>query len=197
MSEGKKYLSTGDIAGYCEVNVTTVKRWIREGHLPGFQTPMGHFRVTKQDFIQFLHDNNMPIDEALVEKEDKRVLIIDDDPGMIKTILMTLEGMDIEMSVDSATDGYEGLMKIGQSVPDLLIIDLNMPKINGYEVIKQVKESKAFSSAEIMVVSSVLSEEAESRLEALGVSTLLKKPFKLGDLKDEVTKIFGLNGSQG
>ena len=197
MSEGKKYLSTGDIAAYCEVNVTTVKRWIREGHLPGFQTPMGHFRVPKKDFIQFLHDNKMPIDESLSEKGDKRVLIIDDDPGMIKTILMTLENMEIEMKVDSATDGYEGLMKIGQSVPDLLIIDLNMPKINGYEVIKQVKESEMFSSAEIMVVSSVLSEEAESRLEALGVSTLLKKPFKLGDLKDEVTKIFGLNGSHG
>ena len=197
MSEGKKYLSTGDIAAYCEVNVTTVKRWIREGHLPGFQTPMGHFRVPKKDFIQFLHDNKMPIDESLSEGSVKRVLIIDDDPGMIKTILMTLESMEIEMKVDSATDGYEGLMKIGQSVPDLLIIDLNMPKINGYEVIKQVKESEMFSSAEIMVVSSVLSEEAESRLEALGVSTLLKKPFKLGDLKDEVTKIFGLNGSQG
>ena len=197
MSNGKKYLSTGDVAAYCEVNVTTVKRWIREGHLPGFQTPMGHFRVAKEDFIQFLHDNKMPIDESLSEGGDKRVLIIDDDPGMIKTILMTLENMDIEMSVDSATDGYEGLMKIGQSVPDLLIIDLNMPKINGYEVIKQVKESKVFSSAEIMVVSSVLSEEAESRLEALGVSRYLKKPFKLGDLKHEVTEIFGLNGSQG
>ena len=197
MSKGKKYLSTGDIAAYCEVNVTTVKRWIREGHLPGFQTPMGHFRVTKKDFIKFLEDNKMPIDESLTRGNEKRVLIIDDDPGMIKTILMTLENMDIEMKVDSATDGYEGLMKIGQSVPDLLIIDLNMPKINGYEVIRQVKESEAFSSAEIIVVSSVLNEGSESILEDLGVSTYLKKPFKLAELKDEVTKIFGLNGSRG
>ena len=193
----KKYLSTGDIAAYCEVNVTTVKRWIRQGHLSGFQTPMGHFRVPKEAFVKFLKANNMPFDETLSDLDSNSILIMDDDPGMVKTILMTLEDMNSDLIVESATDGYEGLMKIGKSVPDLLIIDLNMPKINGYDVIRQVKETAEYSTAKIMVVSSTLDEEAETKLEDLGVSTYLKKPFKLADLKREVTLLLGSNGSQG
>lgn len=194
----KKFLSTGDIAGFCEVNVTTVKRWIRQGHLSGFQTPMGHFRVEKVAFVKFLRANNMPIDESLSNYDSiNSILVMDDDPGMVKTIVMTLEDMDSDLKVESATDGYEGLMKIGKSVPDLLIIDLNMPKINGFEVIRQVKESEEYSSAKIMVVSSALDDEAESKLKESGVSTYLRKPFKLTELKEEVTKLLGLNGFQG
>ena len=192
----KKYLSTGDIAAYCEVNVTTVKRWIRQGHLSGFQTPMGHFRVEKVAFVRFLKANDMPIDESLSNyATNNSILIMDDDPGMVKTIVMTLEDMDSDLDVESATDGYEGLMKIGKSVPDLLIIDLNMPKINGFEVIRQVKETKEYSTAKIMVISSTLDEETETKLEESGVSTYLSKPFKLADLKKEVTLLLGLNGS--
>ena len=190
-----KYLSTGDVARYCEVNVTTVKRWIREGHLKGFQTPMGHFKVVKTDFIQFLKDNHMPVDESILGSTELKVLVIDDDPGMIKTIVMTLESLNHNLRVDTATDGYDGLMKIGNAVPNLLILDLNMPKIDGYEVIKRVKNTEDYKSAEIMVVSSTLNEETEKKLLNIGVSKYLKKPFKLSELKDEVTLLLGLNGN--
>jgi len=190
-----KYLSTGDIARYCEVNVTTVKRWIREGHLKGFQTPMGHFKVVKTDFIQFLRENHMPIDESILGSTELKVLVIDDDPGMIKTIVLTLESLNYNLRVDTATDGYDGLMKIGNAVPNLLILDLNMPKIDGYEVIKRVKNTEDYKSAEIMVVSSTLNEETEKKLIDIGVSKYLKKPFKLSELKEEVTHLLGLNGS--
>ena len=190
-----KYLSTGDIARYCEVNVTTVKRWIREGHLKGFQTPMGHFKVVKTDFIQFLRENHMPIDESILGSTELKVLVIDDDPGMIKTIVLTLESLNYNLRVDTATDGYDGLMKIGNAVPNLLILDLNMPKIDGYEVIKRVKNTEDYKSAEIMVVSSTLNEETEKKLMDIGVSKYLKKPFKLSELKEEVTHLLGLNGN--
>ena len=195
MMMDKKYLSTGDIAGYCEVNVTTVKRWIREGFLSGFQTPMGHFKVTKSDFISFLKENHMPIDESILGSTELKVLVIDDDPGMIKTIVLTLESLNRDLKVDTATDGYDGLMKIGNSVPNLLIIDLNMPKIDGYEVIKRVKDTDDYKSAEIMVVSSTLNEETEKKLMDIGVSKYLKKPFKLSELKEEVAILLGLNGN--
>lgn len=191
----KKYLTTGDIAEYCEVNVTTVKRWIREDHLKGFQTPMGHFKVVKNDFIEFLKENHMPVDKAVLGSSELKVLVIDDDPGMIKTIVMTLESLDYDLKVDTATDGYDGLMKIGNAVPNLLILDLNMPKIDGYEVIKRVKNTENYKSAEIMVVSSTLNEETEKKLMSIGVSKYLKKPFKLSELKEEVTVLLGLNGN--
>ena len=190
----KKYLSTGDVAGYCEVNVTTVKRWIREGHLKGFQTPMGHFKIIRSDFISFLKENHMPVDESILGAVELKVLIIDDDPGMVKTIVLTLESLDHNLKIETATDGYEGLMKIGNAVPNLLIIDLNMPKIDGYEVIKRVKNTEEYKSSEIMVVSSTLDDDAETRLMDLGVSKYLKKPFKLSELKEEVTVLLGLNG---
>ncbi len=190
----KKYLTTGDVAGYCEVNVTTVKRWIREGHLKGFQTPMGHFKVAKNDFIDFLKENHMPVDESILGSTDLKVLVIDDDAGMVKTIVLTLESLNSNIVIDTATDGYDGLMKIGKSVPHLLLIDLNMPKIDGYEVIRRVKESEEYNSAKIMVVSSALDDNAEKRLAEMGVSKYLRKPFKLAELKNEVTILLGLNG---
>jgi len=156
---------------------------------------MGHFKVVKTDFIQFLRENHMPIDESILGSTELKVLVIDDDPGMIKTIVLTLESLNYNLRVDTATDGYDGLMKIGNAVPNLLILDLNMPKIDGYEVIKRVKNTEDYKSAEIMVVSSTLNEETEKKLIDIGVSKYLKKPFKLSELKEEVTNLLGLNGS--
>ena len=137
----------------------------------------------------------MPVDESILGTVELKVLIIDDDPGMVKTIVLTLESLDHNLKIDTATDGYEGLMKIGNAVPNLLIIDLNMPKIDGYEVIKRVKNTEEYKSSEIMVVSSTLDDDAEKRLIDLGVSKYLKKPFKLSELKEEVTVLLGLNGN--
>jgi len=156
---------------------------------------MGHFKVVKTDFIQFLKDNHMPCDESILGSTKLKVLVIDDDPGMIKTIVMTLESLNFDLRVDTATDGYDGLMKIGNAVPNLLILDLNMPKIDGYEVIKRVKNTEDYKSAEIMVVSSTLNEDTEKKLMNIGVSKYLKKPFKLSELKKEVTFLLGLNGN--
>jgi len=59
----KPVLSTGDVADYCQVSITTVLRWIRRGHLLAYTHPDGHHRILRSEFKAFLERNGMPIDE--------------------------------------------------------------------------------------------------------------------------------------
>ena len=65
-------LTTRFIADYCQVSKSTVLQWIRDSRLSAYRLPSGHFRVSKEDFRDFLEQNDMPIDESLFESKSRR-----------------------------------------------------------------------------------------------------------------------------
>ncbi len=117
----------------------------------------------------------------------KKILLVEDTTdlrnNMIEVLLM--EGHE----VSGAANGGEGLTLLKKMKPDLIITDLLMPKINGFDFIKQVRESAKWKNVPILVFSAMPAQENEKKVLELGANVYLKKPSTLEVLVDVVNKL--------
>jgi DNA-binding response OmpR family regulator len=104
-----------------------------------------------------------------------RVLICDDDPS-IRFVLKRILTRECEVEVDEAPDGLEAVKALVSSKFDLLILDLQMPGVDGHETLKTIRES-AFRDLPVLIVSGERSSEAVSRVIKLGIAGFIVKPF--------------------
>ena len=169
-----RFLTTGQIASSCQVTIPTVKRWIREGHLAAFKTAGGHFRVTDAELERFQSVLHMPA-TAVHEEQSPRLLIVDDDARLLNTLAEILR-LDPRYTVETAHDGYEGLMKVGTFRPHLLILDIFMPGLDGFHVCRAVKEDH-------------LAGDVRAQSFAAGADAFLEKPLQWSTLKIEVDRL--------
>jgi len=183
----KKILTTGDIARYCETTVKQVNRWILTGKLDYFQNPGGHYRVTKEKFREFLERNNMPVDEEFFSALRKSILIADDDEALVKAFSFALKKRFKNAHVETALDGYEALIKAGKLNPDLLILDIRMPKIDGLDVCRRLRsESAGERKLKILVVTAHSSEYDREAVLAAGADEFVIKPVSIPKLLAQV-----------
>ncbi|MCK4580075.1 MAG: response regulator [Dehalococcoidia bacterium] len=112
----------------------------------------------------------------------KKVLVVDDDPDILDVVTMILESQDYEVVV--AHDGMECLDKLGAEKPDLMILDLLMPRIDGFAVYKELQDPKwsKYQDMPILILTSVREEASRRRYELetgqqLGVDDYLEKPL--------------------
>lgn len=181
-----RFLTTGEVAGACQVTIPTVKRWIREGHLQAFQTAGGHYRITDENLKRFLTEHKIPGGiEGL-----PRILIVDDDPKLLDTLVEALS-WDQGYKVEVAQDGYEGLIKVGTFRPHLLILDLRMPGLDGFQVCRRVKADPATNPIKILAITAYPEGNARERILEAGADGYLEKPFHLDALKAEVARLVG------
>ena len=103
----KKLLTTGDIAAHCEVSYETVANWIKGGKLKSHQTPGGHRRIRMEDFIDFLSVHDMPPLNAPADPNQRRILVVDDEPGILKLITRSFERKKMPHALRTAGDGFE------------------------------------------------------------------------------------------
>ena len=146
----KTLLTTGDVAAHCHVSYDTVANWIRSGKLRAFTTPGGHRRISIRDFNEFLTEYRMPpFEEEPVQRG--RVLVVDDDPLVVKTIVKLLSGTG-EYEPATAADGFEAGLQITRFNPDLIILDLMMPNIDGFKVCQKIKSTRQTRHIKILVL---------------------------------------------
>ncbi|HXC62587.1 MAG TPA: response regulator [Nitrospiria bacterium] len=118
----------------------------------------------------------------------KKILIIEDSATMRSLIASTIEEMS-GFELVEASNGFEALKALPSQHFDMIITDLNMPDINGLEIIKFVKEHPAYKSIPLVVVTTEVGEEDRKKGLALGASDYVIKPFEPDDLKKMVRKI--------
>ena len=139
-------LKTGEVARYCHTSIMQVHRWINNGELKAFQTPRGHNRIAIEEFKNFLERHNIPVSDEIERKVKKRrILIADDDEVLADLIKNALEERFKNIEIETAHDGYEALIKTGKFSPDLLIIDIKMPKIDGLDVCRRLRQDTTLS----------------------------------------------------
>jgi len=180
-------LTTGDVARYCQVSSVTVFRWIKSGKLKAYTTPGGHFRIRQSDLRDFLISNGMPIEPALFKDSSrKRVLVVDDKPDVLMVISRALtEGPD-EYEVETAQDGFEAGLKLADFQPDLLILDLMMPRVNGFEVCELIRSTPNYQHIKILIVTGYASKDNIARALEAGADDYLEKPLNLHELQQKV-----------
>lgn len=185
-----KTFSTGDIAKYCDVNLRTVIRWIEKGELEGFKLPgRGNNRVTEEALFVFLNRHNIPIPDDLKKAKivnSNQILIVDDEVQIAKSIQRVLRGAGYEASL--AHDAFRAGSKLVKDKPVLMTLDLSMPGVDGYEVIKFVRESPTICHTRILVISALGDDKLQEALDA-GADAYLQKPFVNSELLASIEKM--------
>ena len=111
MAVRRKSLSTGDIARYCQVTPATVVNWIKAGKLEVYTTPGGQYRMDVDAFVEFLEKNKFPIPEELQPSNERRILVVDDDPEILELATESLAEHMPTVVIETSQDGYDALLK--------------------------------------------------------------------------------------
>ncbi len=189
MTDNKKPYTTGEIAGFCHVTINAVKKWIASGKLAAFRTPGGHYRVNREDFVLFLDKFKLDIKEEVFPGR-KKILVIDDERSVLEYIKGALETMQQGFVIETAGDGYEALIKVGDFKPELLVLDIRMPNIDGFEVCRRIKGDESTKEIKILAVTAYGKDDIEKILRC-GADFCLPKPIKLKDFQKNVLKLIG------
>jgi len=192
-----KILTVYEASQFCGVSAKTITNWIEAGHIKAFRTVGGHRRISLSDLNAFLKERNMPtIEESSLEKEPpagrKRILIVDDDTIIVETLVLALEEEDRDYEIISAADGFEAGIQISRIKPHLVILDIMMPDINGYEVCRRIKTDEETRETKVIVLSAYLEEESYRKMREYGADLCYSKPLPLEKLKAEVARLLGL-----
>ncbi|MHB8773247.1 MAG: response regulator [Syntrophales bacterium] len=179
-------------SAYCNVPKETVIKWLDTGKLRAQETEDGHRLIGKEDLERLLKEIGIPLPGGTKREGRKRILVVDDDRIIVETLVQALEEDDYGYDVYSAADGFEARLQIGHFKPDLLILDIMMPDIDGYEVCRKVKSDPAGKDTKIIVLSAYLDAEAFEQMRTYGADACFSKPLPLAQLKREVARMLGL-----
>ena len=178
---------------YCSVSPKTIINWIEAGHIEAYRTVGGHRRIKKFDLENFMQKQGIPIPDAKKDLDErKRILIVDDDAIIVETIVQALEEEAYNYEIISAADGFEAGIQVNHFRPHLLILDIMMPDIKGYDVCKKIKETEETKDTKIIVLSAYMDDEKFKKMKEYGADLCFSKPLPLPQLKKEVANILEL-----
>src|SRR5947207_3008995 len=177
------WLTLGQAAKYLGVAQSTIRKWSDLGRVPAFYTPGGHRRYRRSDLDIFLERSG----PGAKERTGPVVLVVDDDAGVRELVRANLE---LEgYSVREAASAAEGLPALEQEPPDLILLDVMMPEVDGWEMLRCVQERFGVGAIPVIVFSGEVEERAVSAPEARGARGFLGKPFDLQRLLDQAKQI--------
>ena len=177
---------------YCKVSPKTIINWIEAGHIKAYKTVGVHRRISQADLETFMRKQGIPIPDEDVDDGRKRILVVDDDPIIVETIVQALEEDEYDYEVISASDGFEAGIQVNHFKPHLLILDIMMPDIKGYDVCKKIKTDDETKNTKIIVLSAYLDEEKFKQMKDNGADICFSKPLPLSQLRAEVAQLLGL-----
>lgn len=180
-----------EVAKFCGVVNQTAINWIKEGHLTAFQTPGGQYRVYADDLLKFFRDRKMRVPEPLKDLESEEnaallIMIVDDDKKLNDLIAKYLKNALPEADIIQAFDGFEAGQYIYSRKPQLIILDIDLPGVDGHQLCKKIKEDKNLPDNRVISITGLSSKEEEETILANGADAFFPKPV---DFEELVTKI--------
>jgi excisionase family DNA binding protein len=182
------WLTLGQAARYLGVAQSTIRKWSDQGRLPAFYTPGGHRRYRLRDLDAFVA-GSAGIAPASRTRPAPLVLIVDDDPRIREFVRVNLE-MD-GFAVREAGSADEGLAALEAEPPDLILLDVMMPKVDGWEMLQRVRERHGVDSIQVVMFSGQVEEDAADQAEAGGAQAFVGKPFNPQDLVARAKDLLG------
>lgn len=180
MSE-KALLTTGEVVAHCRVSYETVHNWIRSGKLTTYTTPGKHHRIPVEEFKRFLAEYNLPpLEEEPAPR--RKVLVVDDDPNIAEVIVRSLSHTH-RYELACAADGFEAGLQVVKFRPDLIILDLMMPQLDGFKVCQKIRAAPETRDIRILVITGYATEENVQKVLEAGADCCLAKPFAMRTLK--------------
>ncbi len=180
-----KNLSTFAIAQMLHVDPGSVANWVDQDKLRAFRTPGGHRRVRQEDLLVFLREHDMPIPPELAAGP-KRVVIVDDEKSVSRMLAKMLQEAHPEWEIMEASSGFIAGTMIATYKPDVVILDLRMPGMDGFEVCKRIKSHDETKQIAVIAMTAHSSKENVQEILACGAMACLPKPLDLQQLLQRV-----------
>jgi excisionase family DNA binding protein len=186
----KTVFTTGEAAKICKVSQQTIIRCFDSGQLKGFRVPGSRFRrIPREQLFIFMRDNGIPTDA--LESGKRKILIVDDDEELVELISDVLE-RDGRFEVRSVNNGFDAGMMVKEYRPDLIVLDVMLPDINGKEVCQRVRSDKTMDDVRIICISGMVEEDKVGELKAAGADDFMHKPFEVEKLVDRMCQLLDI-----
>lgn len=182
-SSKTNYLSTSEVAKLLGVSVGTVQHMVESGELKAWKTAGGHRRILKDSVVEMqnLQRSDFPVKKVnktqhfkVPQTKELAILIVEDDPVAVKLYEHLLEINSGNVHVEYANDGIEALLKLGQQQFNLLILDIDIPYVDGYEMLRRISADAHQSSLNILIVTGTSFKP--SSIDNNGI-TIIEKPI--------------------
>jgi excisionase family DNA binding protein len=191
----KTVFTTGEAAKICKVSQQTIIRCFDSGQLKGFRVPGSRFRrIPRDQLFLFMRDNGIPTDA--LESGKRKILVVDDDRDLVELITDALE-RDGRFEVRSVNNGFEAGMLVKEYRPDLIVLDVMLPDINGREVCKLVRSDSTMDGVKIVCISGMVEEDKIQDLRAAGANDFMHKPFEIDKLIERVCQLLDIETMSG
>jgi excisionase family DNA binding protein len=168
-------LTTFKIARLLDVSDQSVANWIDSGGLKADRTPGGHRRVERDDLVDFLTERNLRVPRELLPSAPT-VLVVDDEKEVTQWLCQVIQESCPECRVLTANDGYTAGQVVLAERPDLVILDLYMPGMDGFEVCRKIKSDPRTRGSTVLAITAHPTPEAEKAVMDAGASAFLPKP---------------------
>jgi excisionase family DNA binding protein len=180
----KSIYTTHDLSRLLHVNPRSVINWIEQDRLQSFRTPGGHRRVRHDDLMAFLRKHKIPMPSALASG-DFSVLVVENEDDLSETIQTSLAAQN-GYKVSTARDGISALLAVGRDRPDLMILDIKIPGVDGLEVCRQIKSDPKSHTAVIAIGGQ---PEGANHATTAGADAFLPKPLDVDALMGHVRRL--------
>lgn len=145
------------------VAVRTVQLWVESGVLPAWRTAGGHRRIARSAVEKLMAERAQVIARPAVKNEagaaelrPLKLLVVEDDPDLLRLFSLIVEGWDFPVELTTAVNGFEGLVRVGQIRPDMIVTDLNMPGMDGFQMVRSLKKpGSGFDDLSVIVVTAL------------------------------------------
>ncbi len=192
----KEFFSTFEMAEICNVSPGSISRWINEGKINTSYTPGGHHRIKREAVVGLLKTMQMPVPQQLRAGLGSVVLVVDDDPAIRSLVTSILKKSFPGIEVDTAEDGFTAGAKLGVLQPDVVILDIKLPGLDGYKVCQFIKEHSDLRHTKIVAITGLDEKESREKILQLGADDYLHKPFKVDELVEKLCRLSGKLGAQ-
>ncbi|MCU0978390.1 MAG: response regulator [Pirellulaceae bacterium] len=178
----KTVFTTGEAAKICKVSQQTIIRCFDNGSLKGFRVPGSKFRrIPRDQLFAFMRDNGIPTDA--LESGKRKVLIVDDDEELVELLTDVFE-KDARFDIRTANNGFDAGMLVREFRPDLVVLDVMLPDINGKEVCQRIRSDDTLEAVKIICISGMVEQDKVAELRLAGANDFMHKPFNVDRLLD-------------
>lgn len=172
--EEKAYLVPNEVADLLMVSPVTVRQWAQKGILRAVTTVGGHRRFARDEVERFARERGLVLQQPA--RSACRILIADDDEQVRKFLVELLGAQPYAIEIETAVDGFDAGLKLRAFAPQVLLLDLMMPGMDGFTACRQVKSDPLTASIRVIAMTGYHTPENVRRVLEAGAEVCLPKP---------------------